>query len=74
MHDFLCVLGTKKNFEKGTIVLQGLVQDGGAVISIGLAYIAWMRAGAPASFCFPTRFKKRVGKQKYKNVWQLTVM
>ena len=34
MFDFLCVLGTKKNFEKGTIVLQGLVQDGGVVIQM----------------------------------------
>ena len=32
MFDFLCVLGTKNFFEKGTIVLQALVQDGGAVI------------------------------------------
>ena len=40
MFDFLCGLGTKFFFEKGTIVLQSLVQDGGAVISIGLAYIA----------------------------------
>ena len=61
MFDFLCGLGTKFFFEKGTIVLQGLVQDGGAVISIGLAYIACTRTGAPASL-------KRVGKQKYKNV------
>ena len=34
MFDFLCVQGTKKNFEKGTIVLQALVQDCGAIICI----------------------------------------
>ena len=33
MFDFLRVLGTKIFFAKGTIVLQGLVQDGGAMIS-----------------------------------------
>ena len=36
MFDFLRVLGTKIFFEKGTIVLQGLVQDGGAMISLVL--------------------------------------
>ena len=41
--------GTKKNFEKRTIVLQALVQDGGAVISFSLVNIAWTRAQAPAS-------------------------
>ena len=34
MFDFLCGLGTKIFFEKGTVVLQGLVQDGGVVIQM----------------------------------------
>ena len=48
MFDFLRVLGTKKFFEKGTIVLQGLVQDGGARISLVLTSsdkIAWTWLG-----------------------------
>ena len=39
MFDFLCGLGTKNFFEKGTIVLQGLVQDGGAMISLVLTLV-----------------------------------
>ena len=50
MFDFLRVLGTKNFFEKGTIVLQGLVQDGGAMISSLLVYTGWTRARMPASY------------------------
>ena len=44
MFDFLRVLGTKIFFEKGTFVLQSLVQDGGAMISWFCLDVAWTRA------------------------------
>ena len=55
MFDFLCVLGTKFFFEKGTIVLQSLLQDGGAMISLILLGRRLDARRTPASYSAPMK-------------------